>query len=487
MEVERLDSKLGAEPDRRQCNDDPVKMHRETFMRLSEVAGRVARFRRPGAGLVVLLALVVGLLSQVVVRAHDVPTDVIVRVLVKPEGNRLRVLVRVPMVAMQDMDFPLHGPGYLTLPDADPSLRQAAMSWVARDLKVYENDVQLGGQALVAVRASLPSDRSFADYDQALALVLGPRMPDGTDIVWQQAMLDTVFEYPIQSAVSRFSLEPTLARLGQRTQTVLRFVTADGAIRAFDYRGNPGLVRLDPRWSQAAFRFVGLGFQHILDGIDHLLFLACLVIPVRRLRPLVAIVTSFTIAHSVTLIASAFNFAPNTLWFPPLIETLIAVSILYMAIENALDVSPKRRWLITFGFGLVHGFGFSFALRETLQFAGGHMLTSLLSFNVGVELGQLLVIAVFVAITALLFKYPFAGRERAGTILLSVFIANSAWNWTLERGGQLLQYDIAGTLPQFSARLLVPSMRWAVLLLIVGALVWLMSMVFPRLEQDEGR
>ena len=115
------------------------------------------------------------------------------------------------------------------------------------------------------------------------------------------------------------------------------------------------------------------------------------------------------------------------------------------------------------------------------------MLTSLLSFNVGVELGQLLVIAVFVAITALLFKYPFAGRERAGTILLSVFIANSAWNWTLERGGQLLQYDIAGTLPQFSARLLVPSMRWAVLLLIVGALVWLMSMVFPRLEQDEGR
>ena len=85
-------------------------------MRLSEIAGWVALFRRPGAGLVVLLALVVGV-SQAVVRAHDVPTDVIVRVLVKPEGNRLRVLVRVPMVAMQDMDFPLHGPGYLTIPD----------------------------------------------------------------------------------------------------------------------------------------------------------------------------------------------------------------------------------------------------------------------------------------------------------------------------------------------------------------------------------
>ncbi|MGE3958188.1 MAG: HupE/UreJ family protein [Vicinamibacterales bacterium] len=450
------------------------------------LAALAASFRRLGPLRTVALALGLALAASAVIRAHDVPTDVIVRVLVKPEGNRLRVLVRVPMVAMQDMDFPLHGPGYLTIRDADPSLRQAAMTWVARDLKVYENDEPLSGQQLVAVRASLPSDRSFADYDQALKLVLGPRMADGIDIVWQQAMLDTVFEYPIQSDRSRFALEPTLARLGQRTQTVLRFVTADGAVRAFDYRGNPGIVRLDPRWTQAALRFIGLGFQHILDGIDHLLFLACLVIPVRRLRPLVAIVTSFTIAHSVTLIASAFNFAPDTLWFPPLIETLIAISIVYMAVENALDVSPKRRWLITFGFGLVHGFGFSFALRETLQFAGGHMLTSLLSFNVGVELGQLLVITVFVGLTALLFKYPFAGRERAGTILLSAFVANTAWNWTLERGSQLMQYDIAGTLPQFDARLFVPSMRWAMLLLVVGTLVWLMSMVFPRLERDDA-
>lgn len=455
-------------------------------MRLFDQARRVAISRRRRAALTVVLALIGALTPSTAVRAHDVPSAVIVRMLAKPEGNRMRLLVRVPMVAMLDIDFPQHGPGYLTIPDADPSLRQAAMSWVARDLKVYENDVRLDGQQLVAVRASLPSDRSFGDYNQALALVLGPKMLPGTEIVWQQAMLDTLFEYPISSDRSSFSLEPTLARLGQQTQTVLNFVTADGSVRAFDYRGNPGLVRLDPRWSQAALRFVGLGFEHILDGVDHLLFLACLVIPIRRLRPLVAIVTSFTIAHSVTLIASAFNFAPDTLWFPPLIETLIAISILYMAVENALGVLPKRRWLITFAFGLVHGFGFSFALRETLQFAGGHMLTSLLAFNVGVEIGQLLVIGVFVAAAALLFKYPFAGREQAGTILLSALIGNTAWNWTLERGSQLLQYDIAGTLPPFDARLLIPSMRWAMLLLIVGTLIWLMSMVFPRLEEEKG-
>ena len=67
------------------------------------------------------------------------------------------------------------------------------------------------------------------------------------------------------------------------------------------------------------------GFFHILDGTDHLLFLLCLVIPFRKLRPLAVIITSFTVAHSVTLIASAFGMAPDALWFPALIETLIAI------------------------------------------------------------------------------------------------------------------------------------------------------------------
>ena len=150
--------------------------------------------------------------------------------------------------------------------------------------------------------------------------------------------------------------------------TVLRFLPPGGATRAYEFHGDPGLVRLDPRWHQAAWRFVKEGFFHILDGTDHLLFLLCLVIPFRRFRALIPIVTSFTVAHSITLIASAYDAGPESLWFPPLIETLIAISIVYMALEN---ISPacsnaQRRWMIAFGFGLVHGFGFSFALRQTL-------------------------------------------------------------------------------------------------------------------------
>src|ERR1700675_278032 len=156
-------------------------------------------------------------------------------------------------------------------------------------------------------------------------------------------MLDVLFEYPIESDQAAFSIHPALARLGLRVITVLRFLPPGGAVRAFEYSGDPGLVRLDPRWYQAAFQFVKLGFFHILDGTDHLLFLFCLVIPFRRFGALIPIVTSFTVAHSVTLIASAYNFAPDALWFPPLIETLIAMSIFYMAVENILFASRETQ------------------------------------------------------------------------------------------------------------------------------------------------
>ena len=445
------------------------------------------RWPRVSGGRVLLAILIFGLVltSPLRMRAHDIPTDVLVQMLVKPDGQTLRLLVRVPLFAMQDVRFPQVGPGYLNIAEADSELQDAAILWIANELQLFEDDVQLTGQELVAVRASIPSDQSFATYDRALEHLLGPPLPDDTEIFWQQAMLDALFEYPIRSDESNFSMNPTLARLGLRTVTVLRFVLPGDTVRAFEYRGNPGLVRLDPRWHQAAFRFVNLGFEHILDGIDHLLFLACLVIPFRRIRPLVAIVTSFTVAHSVTLIASAFDFAPDALWFPPLVETLIAMSIVYMALENILGVKLQRRWLIAFAFGLVHGFGFSFALRETLQFAGEHLLTSLLAFNVGVELGQLLVIVLLVPTLSVLFRYALA--ERAGTILLSALVAHTAWHWMSERGSQLMQFQFQPRLPAFDLTLLVSAMRWGMLVLIIVLLVWLMSLVFPQLEQDSDQ
>src|SRR5207237_5257001 len=137
---------------------------------------------------------------------------------------------------------------------------------------------------------------------------------------------------------------------------------------------------------------------------------------------------------------SLYNPALNFLWFPPLIETLIALSSVYMALENIVGGSSlQRRWMMAFGFGLVHGFGFSFALRESLQFAGSHLLTSLLSFNVGVELGQLFVLILLIPALQLFFRYAVA--ERMGAIILSAIVAHTAWHWMLDRGARLRQFS----------------------------------------------
>ena len=276
-------------------------------------------------------------------------------------------------------------------------------------------------------------------------------------------------------------MDSRLDRLGLRTITVLRLVLPDGTVRAFEFAGTTGFVRLDPRWHQAAFQFVKLGFTHILDGIDHLLFLFCLVIPFRRFRALVAVVTAFTVAHSITLFASAYNLAPDALWFPPLIETLIATSIVYMALENIVGANVKRRWVITFAFGLVHGFGFSFALQHTLQFAGSHLLTSLLSFNIGVELGQLLVLVALIPALDLLFKYVVA--ERMGTIILSALVTHTAWHWMTERAAILRQFRFEW--PVLDALFWASALRWMMLVVIAAGLYWLVFGVFKPQQRSK--
>jgi hypothetical protein len=181
------------------------------------------------------------------------------------------------------------------------------------------------------------------------------------------------------------------------------------------------------------------------------------------------VVTAFTVAHSMTLIASAYNLAPDALWFPPLIEVLIAASIVYMALENIVKPGGARhRWMIAFGFGLVHGFGFSFALRQTLQFAGSHLLTSLLSFNIGVELGQLLALLIAIPLLDLLFRFVVA--ERMGTIILSAFVAHTGWHWMLERWAALAQYRFYA--PAWDGLFWAAVLRWAALILGGAGLMW---------------
>jgi hydrogenase/urease accessory protein HupE len=148
-------------------------------------------------------------------------------------------------------------------------------------------------------------------------------------------------------------------------------------------------------------RLVGMGVEHILTGYDHLLFLLGLVLIGGPMRSLLAAVTAFTAAHSITLAASALGvWTPS----PRFIEPCIALSIVYVGIENWFVRDARGRWRLTMLFGLVHGFGFASALRE-IALPRADVPRALLGFNVGVELGQL-------AILALLFPLVLAARKR---------------------------------------------------------------------------
>ena len=410
--------------------------------------------------------------------AHEVPANVTVHAFVRPDGDRLRLLVRVPLEAIRDVEIPLRGQGYLDLAAVDPLLREAAAIWLADYVTILEDGRRLQKGSVTEARISLPSDPSFRDYGAAIAHVRGSRLDPRVDLPWEHALMDVLIEYPIASADANFAIEPALAHLGIRTATVLRYAPPDGSERVYTYTGDPGIVRLDPRWHHAAAHFVKLGLAHILGGLDHLLFLLCLVIPFRRLRPLVVVVTSFTVAHTITLAAAAFGFVPDALWFPPLIESLIALSILWMALENVVGTSVERRWRFAFAFGLIHGFGFSFLLRDSLQFAGSHLVASLLAFNIGVELGQIVVLLVAIPALTLLFRRVVA--ERIGTIILSAFIAHTAWHWMTERGGELAQYELRA--PQLNAAFGAAALRVMMLAVIAGAALWGVREVSQRLR-----
>ena len=165
--------------------------------------------------------------------------------------------------------------------------------------------------------------------------------------------------------------------------------------------------------------FLALGIEHILTGYDHLLFLLGLLLTGGGLLALTKIITAFTIAHSVTLSLAVLDVVslPDRL-----IEAVIALSIAYVAAENLFDnPTVSRRWLVSFGFGLVHGFGFSSALRELGLPAHG-LLLSLFGFNLGVEVGQALVVAICLPLLLLLRRTQWEKRAVLTSSLLIFLI-----------------------------------------------------------------
>lgn len=175
-------------------------------------------------------------------------------------------------------------------------------------------------------------------------------------------------------------------------------------------------------------RYVWQGVLHIVFGLDHVLFVVMLVLISRRVRPLLLAVTAFTLAHSVTLILSALDVLSIS---PAIIEPIIAASIVYVALETLLrDEEPRYLFALTFAFGLVHGFGFSYVLRDEVGLPSDALVPALASFNVGVELGQIAIVALLAPLRMWAKGRPW---ERRALQAVSLVVLAVALYWLVER------------------------------------------------------
>ena len=224
---------------------------------------------------------------------------------------------------------------------------------------------------------------------------------------------------------------------GTMTDALVRIVYTDGD--SFEHLLTPAAplvtVPAHPGGASVAWTYLALGVEHILAGIDHLLFVLALTLIATSTRELIKAVTAFTAAHSVTLAAATLGFVHVP---PPPVEALIALSIVFVALEivrareGSAGLAARRPWIVAFAFGLLHGLGFAGALSQ-VGLPAGHIPLALLFFNVGVEVGQLSFIAVVLGAAALLAR---AGADRlpSWTRLVTPYVIGSvATFWVLLR------------------------------------------------------
>jgi hypothetical protein len=314
-------------------------------------ANPAARFATFDSLRSVLAALVAALFATVsgIARAHEFTLDVVMNAFAKVDANEAHLVIRAPLYLFKAAKFPVRGTE-VDVEHANAALDRA-LAGLQKGLTLTEDGRPLTARSANA-RLALPSDRSFDDYERAARHVAMPVEGD-TRIVVDQGYVDAHIVYPIRSPNAVFALRSTIApELGDYLKLTVRYLPAQGKTRALVIRSGAGAVDLNPtRWA-AASGFIGLGIAHIGTGFDHLLFLLfllCLIIPLHGVRQLVTIVTAFTLAHTFTLLGSAFGLAPQGAWFSPFVETLIALWIVYTALENVVAVSLPRRVLLSDG------------------------------------------------------------------------------------------------------------------------------------------
>jgi hypothetical protein len=229
------------------------------------------------------------------------------------------------------------------------------------------------------------------------------QLPSRLNLSSSHSTLELTYRWPerVQALAARYDLFVT----GTPTASCLTTIIAAGRVRniVFTPEYREAAISLNGSITSALMGFVLLGIRHILSGFDHVLFLVSLLMLGGGLRPLVKIISVFTLAHSLTLSLAVLNIiALPARW----VESAIAASIVFVAAENFWRQNATRtRWRVAFGFGLVHGLGFASILQE-LNLPQSGVAVSLLGFNLGVELGQIVIVVLASLVLQLLRSWP---------------------------------------------------------------------------------
>lgn len=413
-------------------------------------------------------------------RAHDLPASMHVRGFFDTRAPAPELVLRVPLIMLTNINLPKRGPGYLDLANLGGAVERAEGA-IAAAFQIRTEGRPIA-PAEVASRISLPSEWSFDDPETARAAIAGPALPESQNIFWNQGFLDIRLIYGAEAAGRTYALGTDLPPgMAERVLISIGVVASETPVRTLRISGAIRDIDLNPRWHRAGMIFMTKGVETILTGYDHLLFLLCLILPLRRQgRRLLMVVTAFAVGHSMTLIPTALGMVPAAGWFAPTIETLIAASIVYLAIENILGGGSRFRSGLAFGFGLIHGVGFAGALTDALQFSGGHLIASLVFFNIGIEIGQVVALAALLAGLALLLRTD--RSQRVGVILISVLAGHEGWHWMTQR---LAQVD-AAPMTAFGSGESVSVVIWVGLGLVL-ALAALGTAASPGWKGDDRR
>jgi HupE / UreJ protein len=350
-------------------------------------------------------------------------------------NNRLEEGKLVHYVDIEQFKNASDGLAFFALQGLNLSVEQENVNAEVVSIRIYKNGSQPDFATLDEAKKSFQDKPLLDDFEQ--------------EVYVGDTTVDVLLHYSSQSAVYNYALSsnlnPGLPDQDETANLVLDY--SPSGVQIFRARGllnEPVIVTRSV--FDAVFTFIKEGVKHILEGLDHVLFVICLVLGAMHIRPLFWRVTGFTIGHGITLSLGFFGFVPTAAWFVPAVETGIALLIIYVAIVAVLpdfkraEQRQGSEWSvvgITGLIGLLHGLGFSFVLQNILQVTSPNIWQSLLAFNLGVEIGQVLIV-IFAGLAFYLIGLLGSRVAKINRYIVAGLCIVISVYWVIERSGNIL-------------------------------------------------